>query len=155
MNHRRRNALKAGAGLGLFGLLVAAGLVSPKLAQAAQGRAAFDARTLAEVLSALGAGKPASSADIELDVPDLNENGAVVRLGIVSRLPKTEQIAILIETNPNLLAAHFTIPEGTLAELQTEVKMSQSSSIHVLVKADGRFFAMKKDVQVTIGGCGA
>ncbi|ATE60744.1 thiosulfate oxidation carrier protein SoxY [Thauera sinica] len=155
MDHQRREALRAAGGLGLFALLAAAGLIGPELAQAAQNRAGFEAHTLEAALSALGAGKPAASTDIELNVPDLNENGAAVRLGIVSRLPKTEQIAILIEKNPNLLAAHFTLPEGTVADLQAEVKMSQSSDIHVLVKADGRFYAIRKEVKVTIGGCGA
>ncbi len=154
MNHQRRQALRAGGGLGLYALLAAAGLITPELAQAAQTRAGFDAHTLDAVLSALGAGKPAASSDIELNVPDLNDNGAAVRLGIVSRLPKTEQVAILIEKNPSPLAAIFTIPEGTLADLQTEVKVSESCPIHVLVKAGGRFYSVRKDVQVTIGGCG-
>ena len=153
MNHQRREMLRAAGGLGLFALLVTAGLLGPELAQAAQSRAGFEARTLDAALAALGAGKPTTSADIELNVPDLNENGAVVRLGIVSRLPDTEQIAILIDRNPNLLAAVFSLPGGTFADLQTEVKMAESSDIHVLAKANGRFHAMRKGVKVTIGGC--
>ena len=35
MNHQRRDTLKAGSGLGVFGLLVAAGMIKPELAQAA------------------------------------------------------------------------------------------------------------------------
>ena len=39
--------------------------------------------------------------------PSIAENGAVVPIGITSSIPKTESIAILIEKNPNMLAAVF------------------------------------------------
>lgn len=155
MKSQRRHALKTGVGLAAYALLASAGLVRLGSAQAAPGRAAFDARALDAALAALGAGRPSPSADIELNVPDLNENGAVVRLGIVSRLPKTEQFMVLIEKNPNPLAALFTLPEGTAAELQTEVKVSESSDIQLVAKTEGRFVALRRSVKVTIGGCAA
>lgn len=40
-------------------------------------------------------------------------------MGVVSKLPKTEQIVIMIEKNPNMVAASFTLPEGTIADVQT------------------------------------
>jgi sulfur-oxidizing protein SoxY len=48
----------------------------------------------------------------------------------------------------------FDIPAGTEPSISTRVKMGQSSNIHALVKADGKYFVAAKDVKVTIGGCG-
>lgn len=154
MNHQRRDTLKAGGGLGVFGLLVAAGMIKPELAQAAWNKEAFEAKSLDAAFGVIGAGKPAESGDVVITAPDIAENGAVVPVGVVSNIPKTEYIAIMIEKNPNMLAASFTIPDGTVAEVQTRVKMGQTSDVYAVVKADGKFYMAKKEVKVTLGGCG-
>jgi len=78
----------------------------------------------------------------------------VVPIGVTSNIPKTESIAILIEKNPNLLAAVFDIPTGTETSISTRVKMAQSSNVYALVKADGKYYVAAKDIKVTLGGCG-
>ena len=154
MNLQRREALKAGGGLGLLGLLAAAGLITPGQARAEWNKAAFDAKTVEETLKALGAGTPANSADVQLTAPDIAENGAVVPVGVVSTLAGVEAIAILIEKNPNPLAASFVLPAGTEAPVQTRVKMGQTSDVYALVKVGGQFLMAKKEIKVTLGGCG-
>ncbi|WP_068636154.1 thiosulfate oxidation carrier protein SoxY [Thauera butanivorans] len=154
MNHQRRDALKAGGGLGVLGLLATVGLIRPETAHAAWNEQAFGAKSLDAAFEVLGAGKPAVSDDVVLNTPDIAENGAVVPVGVVSKLPGTEYVAIMIEKNPYMLAASFTIPEGTQAEVQTRVKMGQTSDVYALVKADGKFYMAKKEVKVTLGGCG-
>ena len=154
MNSQRREALKSGGALGLFGVLVAAGLITPEVAQAAWDKAAFDAKTMDDALKALGAGKPADSKDVQINAPDIAENGAVVPVAVKSTLPGTEFIAILIEKNPSMLAASFTLPEGTAADVSTRVKMGQTSNVFALVKAGGSFYTTTKEIKVTLGGCG-
>ena len=144
MNSQRREALKSGGALGLFGVLVAAGLITPEVAQAAWDKAAFDAKTMDDALKALGAGKPADSKDVQINAPDIAENGAVVPVAVKSTLPGTEFIAILIEKNPSMLAASFTLPEGTAADVSTRVKMGQTSNVFSLVKAGGSFYMTTK-----------
>ncbi len=154
MNLQRREALKAGGGLGLFGLLAAAGLITPGQARAEWNKSAFDAKTIEETLKALGASAPANSADVQITAPDIAENGAVVPVGVVSALAGVEAIAILIEKNPNPLAASFVLPAGTEASVQTRVKMGQTSDVYALVKVGGQFLMAKKEIKVTLGGCG-
>jgi sulfur-oxidizing protein SoxY len=154
MNHQRRDTLKAGGGIGVLGLLAAAGLIKPELAEAAWNKSAFEAHKMDDAMAAIGAGKPAESADIQITAPDIAENGAVVPVGVASKLPNTESIAILIEKNPAMLAASFDIPQGTVADVQTRVKMGQTSDVYAVVKADGKFYMAKKEVKVTLGGCG-
>lgn len=156
MNRKRRHLLKSGGGVTLLTLLVAAGWLKPGDAAARSwNKAAFDTRSMADTMKALGGGEPVQSKDIVFfQTPDIAENGAVVPVGITSNIPKTESIAVLIEKNPNMLAAVFDIPSGTEPSISTRVKMGQSSNIYALVKADGKYFVASKDVKVTLGGCG-
>ncbi|MDQ6917352.1 MAG: thiosulfate oxidation carrier protein SoxY [Pseudomonadota bacterium] len=158
MNRRRRTILKTGSGATLLSLFAGTGLLSPLAAQAqaqAWNKAAFDTHNMAETMKALGGGEPAQSKDIVFfQTPDIAENGAVVPVGISSNIPKTESIAILVEKNPNMLAATFDIPAGTDPSVSTRIKMGQSSNIVALVKADGKYYTAAKEVKVTLGGCG-
>lgn len=154
MIKQRREVLKTGGGLGVLGLLAAAGVIKPELAMAAWNENAFKAGGLEKTLAALGAGKPANSADISINAPDIAENGAVVPIGVSTTLSKVESISILIEKNPDALAASFKLPEGTEANVQTRCKMGQTSNVYALVKVDGKFLMAMKEVKVTLGGCG-
>ena len=155
MNQTRRVVLKAGGGASLLALLAAAGIAPPRAALAADmSLKAFDAKNLKDAFDALGAGTRANSTDIAMNAPEIAENGAVVPIGVQSKLAGTESIAILIAKNPNPLAASFDIPAGTEAAVSTRVKMAESSDVYVLVKAQGKYYTTKKEIKVTIGGCG-
>jgi len=77
-----------------------------------------------------------------------------VPVGVGTTLPNVTMVAILIEKNPNALAAAFTLPAGTQPNVQTRVKMGQTSNVYALVKSDGKFFMATKEIKVTLGGCG-
>ncbi|MFS8085353.1 MAG: thiosulfate oxidation carrier protein SoxY, partial [Acidobacteriota bacterium] len=113
MDHGRREVLKTSASIGALGALVAAGLISPGAALAQDWKAAFETKSLADTIKALGGVSAAESKDITITAPDIAENGAVVPVAVASAIPKTESIAILVEKNPSVLAASFTIPSGT------------------------------------------
>ncbi len=150
----RRKALKTGSSLALFGVLGAIGLIRPGLAHAEWKKAAFEAKTMEEALATLGVAAAESSAAIHLSVPEIAENGAVVPVTVTGSLARMEQISILVDKNPNMLAAHFVFPEGTEGFVTTRVKMSQTATVIALVKADGKFYRVSKEVKVTAGGCG-
>ena len=154
MNNQRRNVLKTGSGAALLTVLAAAGIITPGMALADWNKAAFDAKSMADTLKAIGAGTPVDSKDVQVTGPDIAENGAVVPVGVSSTLPNITMVAILIEKNPNALSATFMLPEGTEANVQTRVKMGQTSNVYALVKSDGKFFMATKEIKVTLGGCG-
>jgi sulfur-oxidizing protein SoxY len=158
MDRKRRAMLKSGGGATLLGLLAAAGCLKPGQARAQTptwNKAAFETHGLADTMKALGGAEPTQSKDIVFfQTPEIAENGAVVPIGVTSNIPKTESIAILIEKNPNLLAAVFDIPAGTDPTISTRVKMAQSSNVYALVRADGKYYVAAKDIKVTLGGCG-
>jgi sulfur-oxidizing protein SoxY len=157
MNSGRRKMLQGTGGSAVLALAMAAGLFKPGSAWAqapAWNKAAFDTKTLNDAVKALGGTTAAESKDIVITSPDIAENGAVVPFTIASKLGKTEQMALLVEKNPNILAASFGIPEGTEPWVNTRVKMGQTSNVIALVKADGKFYYAAKEVKVTLGGCG-
>lgn len=156
MDVHRREALKAGGGMTLVALLAAAGWLTPRDAAAQNwNKSAFETHSVDETLKVLNGGTPAQSKDIVFfSTPDIAENGAVVPIGITSSIPKTESVAILVEKNPNTLAAVFDIPAGTDPSLSTRIKMGQTSNVYALVKADGKYYVASKEIKVTLGGCG-
>jgi sulfur-oxidizing protein SoxY len=156
MNQGRRKVLKGGGGAAVMGLAMAAGLFKPgsAFAQGSWNKAAFETKSVNDTVKAMGGTAAAESKDITITSPDIAENGAVVPFTISSKIPKTESVAILIEKNPNTLAASFAIPAGTEPWVNTRVKMGQTSNVIALVKADGKFYYTSKEVKVTLGGCG-
>ena len=149
MNPKRRDTLRL---MAMIGLMASAGLISQ--AQAAEwNKLAFEGKSLDDVLKAFGGTTAEKSADVSLNAPDIAENGAVVPVGVSTSL-KAQEIAILVEKNPNMLAAHFMLPAGTEPFVGTRVKMGQTSNVLALVKADGKWFVASKEVKVTLGGCG-
>ncbi len=155
MNSDRRKVLQGTGGMAFMALAMAAGLFKPVDARAeAWNKAAFDTKSFNDAVKALGGTQPTQSGDVALTAPDIAENGAVVPFTVESKVPKTEAIALLVEKNPNILAADFQIPKGTEAWVTTRLKMGQTSRVIALVKADGKYYYAAKEVKVTIGGCG-
>ena len=139
MNRQRRTALQHGASLA--GLMLSLGLLPGTARAQAAGfnRAAFDAKSLAEVMKALGAGAPTESKDINLQAPDIAENGAVVPLGASTTLAGAKRILLLVEKNPNALAAVFDLGDSLEANVATRVKMGQTSNVYaVAITADNK-----------------
>lgn len=155
MNVSKRHTLRAASSASLYATLVSLGMIPAGAAQAQAFNAnAFQAKTIAETLRALGATSVTESKDIAINSPDIAENGAVVPVAIRSGLAKTESIALLVEKNPNNLAGAYEILDGADPEVAMRVKMGQSSDVIALVKADGKFYTTKKEIKVTLGGCG-
>lgn len=153
INLERRKALKTGGSLGLLGIFAAVGLVKPGVAWAERNIRAFDAKTMDEALDALGVIIPENSAAIQLAAPETAENGAFVPITITSSLPRIEQISILVDKNPTMLAANFILPEGTESFITTRIKMGQTAMVVVLVKSGGKFYRTDREVKVVLGGC--
>ena len=138
----------------LAGLLATAGLL-PTTAHAAWSAAAFEAKTLADAVKALGGSAPVESKDITMTGPDIAENGAVVPVGCSSNLPGVKRLALLVEKNPSALAAVFDVTDAVDASFNTRVKMGQSSNVFaVAFMADGKVLYAAKEIKVTLGGCG-
>lgn len=147
----RRETLKHSAVVA--GLLATTGLF-PQYALAFN-KSAFEAKNLAEALKAFGVGAPTESKDVTIGGPDIAENGAVVPLTASTTMAGVKQLLILVEKNPSVLIAAFNVTPAVEANFATRAKMGQSSDVYAIaITNDGKALFAKKEVKVTLGGCG-
>ena len=114
--------------------------------------AAFAAKTFGDAVGALG-GPLVPSALVTLDAPALADNGALMPVTVSSALPGTREILLLVDGNPQPLAARFGFPEGTLPFVGTRIRMAGSGTLYVVVRTDTGLFAAACAISVTVGGC--
>ena len=151
MMNRRTMLSRATAVATLLGI---AGLL-PQAAQAAYNSAAFEAKSMADLVKGLGGSAPTESQEVTVTGPDIAENGAVVPIGASSALPGVKRLLVLVEKNPSVMSAMFDVSDEIEASFSTRVKMGQSSNVMaVAMMADGRVLFAQKEVKVTLGGCG-
>lgn len=149
--HARREFLSHAAQVAT--LLVSAGLL-PGVARADWSAPAFEAKTMTDVMKALGAGAPVESKDVTVTGPDIAENGAVVPVAVATTLPGAKRLLLMVEKNPNTLSAAFDVSDSVDANFSTRVKMSQSSNVYaVAIMNDGKVLFAQKEIKVTLGGC--
>ena len=154
MSMNRREVLKVGGGAAVYTALASMGFFAANPAMAAWNKVAFETKSIADTLKVLGVSGTANSADVVITSPDIAENGAVVPVGVASKIGKTEMIAVMVEKNPSMMAGMYEFGPNAEADISMRVKMGQSSDVYALVKADGKFYMAKKEIKVTLGGCG-
>lgn len=140
----------------LAALLASSGLFPGRVEAQALNRAAFDAKSMDEVFKAMGlGGKPVESKEVVLTAPDIAENGAVVPLGVASTAVGVKRLLLLVEKNPNVLAAAFEVSDAVEPGMSVRVKMGQTSNVYaVAIAAGNKLLFAQKEVKVTLGGCG-
>ena len=155
MNHNRRILLKGTLAASATGIAISAGLLTPKAVLAAWPKAAFEATDVNSALTAaVGSANASESAKIKLKAPDIAENGAVVPITVTSEIGGTNSISILVAENPTPMTASFNLGANTEGYVSTRIKMGKTSDVVAVIKADGKLYSSKKQVKVTIGGCG-
>ena len=138
----------------VLALMAGAGLL-PQTARAAYNSAAFEVKTMAELIKNLGGSAPVESKDVTVTGPEIAENGAVVPLGVSTSLAGVKKLLVLVEKNPNVMSAMFDVNDAVDANFSTRVKMGQSSNVFgVAMMNDGRVLFAQREVKVTLGGCG-
>ena len=152
MLNRRRSLIRA-ASIVAAGL--AAGLLKPIAALAAAWpKEAFAAKSPADALKNLNAASTEPSTAIVIEAPQIAENGAVVPVEIMSNIPGTTSLAVLVDKNPFPLAGRFDFMDGALPFVKVNLKMGETSEVRVVATAGGRNYVATKEIKVTIGGCG-
>ena len=148
VTRRRLFVLAAGAGT------LAATSVLPRTAFATPEEAA-------KAIEAFTGGKEPKTGKLTLTAPEIAENGNTVPISISVESPMTEadhvaSVTIMAEGNPNPEVAtfHFT-PMSGKAEATTRIRLAKTQNVVAVAKmSDGSTYTDKKEVKVTIGGCG-
>lgn len=136
--------------------LASAGLLPAHAQSQSQwNKAAFEAKSVDDVIKALGTARPVESKDVTLTAPDIAENGAVVPIAASTQLPGVKQMVFMVEKNPTTLAAVFEFTDAVETSVATRVKMAETSNVYaVALTPDGKALFARKEVKVTLGGCG-
>jgi sulfur-oxidizing protein SoxY len=152
---KRRIFLKRSLAAGSVGIAAATGLLAPQQVLAAWNKTAFEAKDLDGALNALlGSADMSESGEIKVKAPDIAENGAVVPITVETDMSGVESIAVIASNNPVPLIANFVLGPGALSFISTRIKMGKTGDVIGVVKAGGKLYSAKKEVKVTIGGCG-
>jgi len=150
--------------------IVGAGLVTTfawrRAAEAqAQGNLAAlgPEETVDATLKRLFAGRPMKdgSSAIKIDLPLIAENGAVVPVSIEVDAPMTPQryvksIYIVSDRNRRPLNAKFNLtPAAGQAFVGTNLRLGESTDVRAIAElSDGTLLQARREVKVTVGGCG-
>lgn len=147
-----RRALLKAAGLGAVAV-AGSGLV----AREATATAADAAKMLAQKTG----GAAMQQGKVTLKLPEIAENGSTVPLTVSVDSPMTadnhvKAIHVVAEGNPNPEVCSFHLTPGCgKAEVATRVRLGKTQNVTVAaVMSDGKVFTGKREVKVTIGGCG-
>ncbi|MCB1751485.1 MAG: thiosulfate oxidation carrier protein SoxY [Gammaproteobacteria bacterium] len=155
MNIRRRILLQGSLTAAALSAAAGAGLLVPGRVLAAWPEKAFKMKTMPEMLKELlGAEAAEESGDINIKAPDIAENGSVVPITVTSGIAGSESISLIAVNNPAPLVASYELGEGTEGFVSTRIKMGKSGDVVAVVKAGGKLYSARKEVKVTIGGCG-
>ena len=114
----------------------------------------FSEKTEADAIKVLFGKTPQASDKVNLDAPEIAENGAVVPISVGTTLPDVTSIAIVVSESPFPLAANYPIPPGTAPMVANRLKMAKTSKVLALVASGDKVFSASKEVKVTVGGCG-
>jgi len=152
---KRRIFLKGSLATGAVGVAVGTGLLTPRMTLAAWSKAAFAAKDVNAGVSALyGSSSMADSDKIQIKAPDIAENGAVVPVSVTTSIDGTSSISLFADKNATPLTADFALGPGTEGYVSTRIKMGKTANVVAVVKAGDSLYSAKKEVKVTIGGCG-
>ena len=115
----------------------------------------------AELIAKFTGGKKPVEGKVKLDLPEIAENGNTVPMTVAVDSPMTEQsyvseVLVVGDGNPRagMATFHFS-PASGVAEANTRVRLAATQDITAVAKMnDGSFYMVRKQVKVTIGGCG-
>ena len=147
-----------------LGAAVAVTAVAPALGFAADAKKPKgpNALTYKEAVEAVTGGKAVeTSSKVQLKVPEIAENGAVVPVTVTVDSPMTDSdyvkaIHIFATKNGNTRCIDVNLtPANGKAMLATRIKLGETQEVVALVElSNGTFLTAAQRVEVTIGGCG-
>jgi len=144
--------------LGLFVAALALGfmLVTPLIAAENNSRDLFQVKAIDSLLKKITGGAAVSATDkIVILSPQIAESGKEVSIAVRSEgLKYVESITLMAEKNTNPMLASFKMSERSKPFIRSRVKLSKTTRVLALVKADGKYYTASTVVKVTDGGCG-
>jgi sulfur-oxidizing protein SoxY len=154
----RRSVLGA---LGALGVAAATGALA--LPDRATAQALGMQETVDAGLKRVFGGRPFKdgSGIIKLDIPLIAENGSVVPVSVEASSPMTpanyvKNIYIVADKNRIPIVTRVALaPEAGQAYVGANIRLGETGDVRAIVEqSDGTLLQTKREVKVTVGGCG-
>tara|TARA_R110000744_G_scaffold86948_1_gene169937 strand:- start:99 stop:554 length:456 start_codon:yes stop_codon:yes gene_type:complete len=137
------------------------GAIAFTLAGMRIGPAFANAEDTSAAVQAFSGGAEPQSGMMTLKAPEIAENGNTVPVSVSVESPMTaddyvESVAIYAEGNPNpeVVVFNFTPMSGE-ASATTRMRLAKTQNVVAVAKTStGKVYIDKREVKVTIGGCG-
>jgi sulfur-oxidizing protein SoxY len=149
--------------LGVLGAAAATGAVGLPRRAAAQQAQFGQQESVQDALKRLFGTKPIKDAGglVKLDIPLIAENGAVVPVSVDVQSPMTPQnhvrhIYVVADKNRIPVVTHVALaPEAGAAFMGANIRLGETTDVRAIVEqSDGTLLQAKREVKVTVGGCG-
>lgn len=142
-------------------LALAAGSAAVPLLHLLPGAANAATEEIDRLMADFAGGQEPQSGKLTLTAPEIAENGNTVPISIEVDSAMTdgdlvESVVIFADGNPRPEVAtfHFTALSGAAAAT-TRMRLARTQNVIAMARmADGSVYMDKKEVKVTIGGCG-
>ncbi len=102
----------------------------------------------------IGANPLIDTDRINLELPQIAEDGAVVPISVETSLSELRELVILVEKNPTPVAARFLLDPSLDPFVSLRIKMNETGDVVVVAKAANGYYTARRHVQVMVGGCG-
>lgn len=133
------------------GLTMMAAAMLPQTVLAALSRKLFEANTVPEALKNLPEKEaPEPSNRLLIEVPEVSLDPERIPVRIRSELPGTEMMLLMAATAVPPAIAQFTIPVGTEAEIQTQIRLKGTTTVQLIVRAGGKLYTAQKEVKIAV-----
>jgi sulfur-oxidizing protein SoxY len=149
--------------LGTLGVAAAAGGLIASAPGTAHAQALGQNESVQDAMKRLFGDKliKDGAAVIKLEVPLIAENGAVVPLSVSVDSPMTpanyiKHIYVIADKNRIPVVARVTLaPEAGRAFMGANIRLGESGDVRAIAEhSDGTLLQVKREVKVTVGGCG-
>jgi len=150
--------------LGVLGAAAVAGVAAVGAPRPATAQQQFGQQeNVQDALKRLFGTRPMKDggALVKLDIPLIAENGAVVPVNVEVQSPMTPQsyvkgIYVIADKNRIPVVTYVALtPEAGQAFVGENIRLGETTDVRAIVEqSDGTLLAVKREVKVTVGGCG-
>ncbi len=152
---QRRKFLTGALALGGLGTAVGLGVLAPSRALAKWQEEAIMTTSLEDGLDRVLGGSTYQESDkVQLDAPEVAENGETVPVSVETSLPDVESVTLYVTENNAPISAVFELGRRARPRIAQRIQMADTSEVVAVVKSGGELYGTSRQVQVTVGGCG-
>lgn len=122
-------------------------------ATADSAKKAAKAKSVKEVYALLGVQSPEPGKRVLLEAPDIAATGAKVAVKVVSKIPGTDWMAVLVDRNSTPLVLTKDFSPGADHTVAVAVNLAQTSRVRAVVRAGGKYYEVAREVKLATNDC--